>query len=745
MALPSPAPTLEHTRLLWTRADATNVCLPQSLLSIVPECAVACIQNFASANYPGSTCSAISDINFLCTQENRSGLTIGEGSLQCVVSFCTGQELVNTKVYNICDGVAGAQPETARTITATIIGSSPTSSTMNNLPATIGNPTSSQVISTIVMATDTPPSTTPFSPSSLPSPSASLTAMTSASTSAVSSPQGTTGAVGLRGHSASEGGLRTTQVVGIAIAGAATVLIVLALLMLAFCIRKRRRERRRSQRRSRLVEPTPPPNYQSPPKSSPPTFGNINSSLTVSSPQGRFYSSPQPMEEKRRSFWRRSIRPEEIGVAISPKIPGESSPVSISSQQSGSRLLSSAPAKALWPAPLDIEASRERQRASQRPMSDATDFDDEPQTRFADSEPVYVDNQPFVLEKPPPARRQRATPTPLRLPAVPEDSPGRASKPARIPLTPTYDNGNISIIPPQRIFGSPLSSGANREEPLQTASQFSFPVAEHKLAPSSAYASRNVLRKKPPTRLPLRAFDFQPVEALTQPRNPPPPPMPNTAPRLERGNSVTSIYTEIEEDTPPGETNKQLELEAIVRTPTVFSKDVHRVLPGESSPIKDLRYPQIPRSAAMSRQAEIPAQFQESLTVAPTNAASRASRDQLVRAEASFMQTDTTSSDGYLSDETIEWPQPPLYETGSSRGTRIPQDTLKSNVAKLRSTPTGSNRGLPSSMFSPSLGEVLNSSSQSVKASGPQRSPSSKARLTPNKSSRGDLYLTVEI
>lgn len=743
MDLPNPASTFDHGGLLRPRADATNTCLPQSILSIVPECAINCIRTFAITNYPGSTCSNTSDIDFLCSQGNISGLTIGEGSLQCVVSFCAGQAQVDTRVYSVCNGIAGARPETARTITVTIIGPSSAASTMDYLPSTIGVPTSTEDASTIVMATDTPHSATPLLPTTSPPPTTSLTEFVSSSSSATSSATGTSGAVGVQQNSSSKGGLNTAQVVGIAIAGAATVLIVLGLLMLAVCIRKRRRARRRSQRRSRLVEPIPPLNYHTPSKSSPPAFGTDDSSLTVPSPQGRFYSAPQSMEEKRKSFWRRSIRPEEIGVAVSPKFPGECSPASVSSQQSGSRLLSSAPARALWPAPLDIQASRERRRSFQRPMSDATVFDDEPQTRFVDSEPVYVDNQPFVLEKPPPARRQRATLTPLRLPPVPEDSPKPASKSARIPLTPTYDNGNFSVLSPPRSLGSPPSSGAEREETPQTSSPPPFLAAEHKLAPSSAYANRSVLRKKPPARLPLRVFDSEAAEPGPRPRKKPVPQSVGEAPRLEREESVTSVYTDIEEDTPPEEVDRQLDFATILRTPSMLKKDPRFVVSGEESPIKDLRYPQIPRSAAVSRQAEAPTKPLASSMARPTGPALRPTRDQLIRAEASFMRTDTTSSDGYLSDETIDWPQPPSSDAGVKRDTSIPQTPSHSNAAKLRNSPTAANRGLASPMFRPSLYEVL--SLQDAKSPGPQRSPSSKARLTPSKSSRGDLYLTVEI
>ena len=729
---PSPASALQNGFELRARQASTNTCLPQSLLSVVPNCAVTCIQSFASHDYPGATCADTTDLNYLCTQPNTSGLTIGEGSVQCVVSFCTGQDQVDVNVYNICTDIDGAQPRTIRTITATIATSASTASTMTTLPATIGDPTSTKNLSTIVMATDSPtwiiatPSATTTSaagPSTTDNPSS--TSM-STSTNMSAGPGATSGVNAMSDQATSRSGLTTPQIAGIAIGGAATALVILGLLLLLCWMRKRRRNRRRSQRRSRLIEQTPPPNYQSPQKKTSPTFDTIASSLASPSTNGRFYAPPT-MEEKRRSFWRKSIRPEEIGVAVSPKLPGGHSPVSASSQQSFSLLLPIAPAAALWPAPLDVQATRVQKRYSQRPNSEATEFDDEPNVRTQEAEQIVVDNQPFILEKPPLAKRPRGPPPNLKLPMVPENPPRSATK-ARIPLTPTYDNGNVDFTSPPRSFRSPTGS----QEPL--------PVAEYRPPASSMYAKRNISGKKPPPRLPLRMSSIQPVEPLMQPRNAPLPPQApfsvKATSAAHRQSSASSVYTEIEEDTTPEEIYKQLGLRANPPTPSTFPSEVRNITSGQGSPIKDLRYPLVPRSAAISKQAERPPQLRASLGPTPGKvmaSAGRPTRDELVRAEASFMQTDTTSSDGYLSDETFAFPAPPSVRTRTS------------TVAQLRTNPSsGNKRPLPPRTPS-SLNEVLSPDTKMVNVAVPQRSPSTKARLTPSKSSTGDLYLTVEI
>ncbi|EXJ54340.1 hypothetical protein A1O7_09679 [Cladophialophora yegresii CBS 114405] len=600
---------------------------------------------------------------------------------------------------------------------------------MESLPVTIGNPTTTEDVSTIVMATDSP--TWIIAASSATSTSAAAPSASSMSLE----PSATSAASAMSDKPSPSGGLTTPQIAGIAIGGAATVVVVLGLFMLTLWMRRRRRQRRRSQRRSRIIEQTPPPNYQSPPKKATPIFDDIGSSLTVPQANGRFYGAQQPMEEKRRSFWRKSIRPEDIGVAVSPKVPGEHSPVSASSEQSSSFLLPAVPVAALRPAPLDLEATRDRRRYTQRPVSDVTEFDDEPQIRAQEPERILIDNQPFILEKPPLAKRPRGAPSNLKLPAVPESSPRNASQ-ARIPLTPTYDNGNVDFASPPSVRSPMVTQGP-------------VPVAERKLPSSSMYASRNVLRKNPPPRLPLRVVTGRSVEPLTQPRSAPRPPQAppttqkagsarNEISALQRQSSVSSVYTEIEEDTTPEEINKQLGLRANPPT-AITSTFPQQVAASQGSPIKDLRYPEIPRSAAVSRQAEKSAQPRASPSLASTPVpaprtipAVRPKRDELVRAEASFMVTDTTSSDGYYSDSTIEFPIPPTFKTRMS------------SLSQLRNNPSSGNKGI----IPPKTLTFLHESSSETKTVDvtiPQRSPSTKARLTPKQSSTGDLYITVEI
>lgn len=694
---PRPATPVRHATPLHARQDA--ICLPPALLSSVPSCAVPCIQFFANTNYSGSTCADTTNLDYLCTQENTSDLTIGEGSVQCVKALCRGADQDNVAAYNVCASVRAALPNLASTITATLID--PTSfmtRTMESLPATIGSPATTESVSMIVMDTGS---------HSVPTFTVSGTLGTNA---AYSTPQTTPGSAAMVEQAAAKDGLTTAQIAGIAAGGVGVALTVFGLLMFILCMRRRRRERRRSQRKSRVVDITPPPFYQSPmQKQNPPLAADVNS-LTVPMSNNRFYapSPEQRMEDKakRRSFWRKSIKPEEIGVAVSPQVPGEISPMSATSQQSSSRLLPTFPARALWPDPLNVQGSGRRQFAG--PISDSGTVDDiESAPGAADVQSVYVDNQPFDLL--PVRKKQRIAPPPLQLPAVLEASNGTAkvqrAPVERIPLTPTYDNGNIRVPVTALGFGSPIYRSPPRSEPVSVASK----APEHQLAPSSTYATRKVLKKNRVAGLALTRTVIPLIAPSEQLRTAPTPQSGATQGMQRRSGSLSSDFTEIEEDTTPEELNRQLELSALPQTGRVA---------GLESPIKDLRYPTIPRSAAVSRQAETPPMPKVPFSATYGGMSLRPTRDQLIRAEASFMKTDSTSSDGYLSDSTIEFPVPPR-EVGST--------TYRNNREPLR-------------LF-------LNEPAASRVEAGtmPQRSPSGKAKLTPSKSKSGDLYLTVSI
>ena len=376
------------------RRDGQAICLPTDLLTAAPECAVGCILEFTQLNYSQNLCPFTSSLTYLCTSPTTSGLTIGEGSLQCLVSRCTGDDLKNTSVYNICDSVPGAVAKTVSVITATIEPATTASAMATSLPPLIGNPTSTQEVTSIVLASGMPSLVPPAATASNNNPVPSPTTVTTASqTSIQSHPSGT--AVAASNKVSPAPNLSNAQIAGIGV-GSALVSFLIMGLIFWHCRRRDKIQRRRSMRWSMHGVRTPPPNYGGPPPDLPVTAKVPDNGFLAAPSSHRFYASALA-EEKRRSFWRRSIKPEDIGVAVAPGVVEAGSPSSFASQQSLAKLLPKAPEKlpiksgtALWPAPLNLEAARTRQSQFFRPVSESTVFDEDveanaglPQLRFS--------------------------------------------------------------------------------------------------------------------------------------------------------------------------------------------------------------------------------------------------------------------------------------------------------------------------------------------------------------------------
>ena len=517
-----------------------SVCVPDTLITAVPSCAVSCVEEFVQSQYTESSCSERESLDFLCTTINDSGLTIGEGGLQCVFSNCNGQELENVGVYSICAGVANAVPETATIITATLGGGATMSSA--SLPSSIPAPSAIQTATAI--ATDSgslsvPPAITQ-SASSLfgaPATGASRVGLSTAST-VTSVPAATSGAstTTTTSHNLSEG-----QITGIAAAGGGLIVFVVALFAILLCLRRRRRRRRR---RSELLPMTPSPHL--PPGGFPFAEKAIDAPPTVFQGSNQRFYAPQQPEQRRRSLWRKDVNPADIGVAISPDLPQDPSPGRSESQTSMSRLLPPLHEKALPPAPLRISRS-DLQPAAQpitTPIVPATH-----QTQVTNFASFHSPQPP---KKEISSRRQ--PPPPIIITTAPEskDENLRAS---RLPLTPTYDNGNIQ--------------------------QHQRPVGNNPVLRASSVYDEN------------RSSQYTDIEAeITPPEND------FTKTLATRPtDSFTSMYP-LERILPDYMRNSGLpQLQSQLQPRTVRWQD-------PESPIRGLQYPSIPRPAAVSKHAE---------------------------------------------------------------------------------------------------------------------------------------------
>ena len=107
----------------WTLAGPVSMgSLTPTLAQVIPICAQGCLESFIASNFPSSSCGTPSDFGCLCVSNSTSGLTIGEGGLECLFSACPDYDFDNTialNVYEVCADVRGAKPNTHSTLTAT--------------------------------------------------------------------------------------------------------------------------------------------------------------------------------------------------------------------------------------------------------------------------------------------------------------------------------------------------------------------------------------------------------------------------------------------------------------------------------------------------------------------------------------------------------------------------------------------------------------------------------------------------
>ena len=596
---------------LVQRTNSENICLPGQLQAAVPACALSCLRSFVANNYGNHNCSSTANLNLLCTTKTSSGLTIGEGSLQCVISSCLGENLETQSGYTVCEGISGALPNMAGTITATIsVLSTLTPSTETTLAASTATtttepePTTSSLVSgtlasstltasfttstllitstsssSPILTTDIPSTTstsaTTTSMSSFVSSITSIVASSSASTATNTERSTLTSVTTSHTSSSSVGSapLTTATVVPVkqqlntsAIAGIATACVIVAALLAVyfaywFCVKRRAKHKRRSQRLSVLFPP-----HTSNDKSEPSAEAALRGTSQVGSlpnPNRRFYSG-ETYQQKTPSFWRSSfLPPSNIGVAVAP---------STNTSPEGSKDVSASNQTTSRPPPVSplLQEHEARFSGTQQPgesrWSIATSFDEDLEAQNQDV-PVLASPKTRSLSRSIPSTRVKR-PAPLKLlTRTQTDTPPLV----RIPLTPTYDNGNYEPTIRQVIDGDTQPADTKH---LQDAHALNFSWRSPLLVRRSQEESRPVTIQHQQglneTRFPVR-----PIPTLRKP---------STA-------TETSIHTEIEEDvTPEQEEDKEL------TSPSKQSSILR-------TPLRDLQWPQIPRSAATRKQA----------------------------------------------------------------------------------------------------------------------------------------------
>jgi hypothetical protein len=671
------------SHIIESPSSLTRRALPASLIGLVPECTAHCLESFIAANYPASSCSSNPDLTCLCTHTTPSGLTIGEAALSCLVSSCPSKEAVDeSKVYSICSGIPDAIAETIRTLIITMTSADLLPVTASTAAATL---ITSTLPSSILFLSNSPTNIhsivsdtgTPVIPPTASSPAPTTLALfgSTASSAFVTPPaaQNTSSLpTAVPQHQAK---LTRGQIVGIAIAGGAVVCFALGVLVFISCLRKRRGQRRRNARFSLAIEKQQPPPPPPPPRLSTPDHDSGPAQTTFPDPADlaighgqRYYATPS-VEERRRSFWRRSIKPEDIGVAVSPDTAHDSSPDSFLSQRTASQLLPALPNYGLWPAPLRLSRQMPTGKGSVRPESTATVFEEDVGLPLSTYRVVTGPDQPPNIEP-----RQEMTervgssqvgshlPNEPRAQTYPLEGATAIATQPPIPLTPVYDNGVDTpvnnkaafagvITGPSQAFISTLpqpSSLPFAQDPRRTSPGQGDVMHQRSLQTYSS--APNLTRNQPQQQQRQQQYprtsastpSFSATTTYTAKR-------PNTVRQGSvdsAGSDVTGFETD-DDTTPEHELDKRLKPSML--SPVVESPVRHRAATDEpASPIRDLRYPRIPRPAAVAKQAERAPKPRAALQVNTTGPQPQRpqvamTRDQLVLEERSFLQSQSTS------------------------------------------------------------------------------------------------------
>ncbi|KAK2000253.1 hypothetical protein LX36DRAFT_668845 [Colletotrichum falcatum] len=334
--------------LVWTLSlilstpftTATSFNLSSEITRFVPSCARECFRSHLSANYALTTCGAAPSLQCLCANVGFSGLTIGEGAVQCIVAeksigFCRKSDAPQTVIdaaYHICAHQPGAIEPTHTAIVATLI--LPTSGGIIIVPPRTTTPLIPPT-STIHLATSLP--TTLISATGTPSIPQTLTTLTRSNTSHASTTSSvittppllpsstttssaTTTAAPVPGaeeaNSGPSEGLRTGQVAGLAVGLAAAF----GLAILAICIARRKRRKNYPDVKTGFFPVREKDSWEFHPQEGP---ANI---FHISPPVHHAQSPPLPQRppptEHTRTSGRLSWWPGAVGLAVSrPESP----------------------------------------------------------------------------------------------------------------------------------------------------------------------------------------------------------------------------------------------------------------------------------------------------------------------------------------------------------------------------------------------------------------------------------------
>ena len=386
----------------------STVSLSPYLANVIPTCAHSCVESYIVENFHSTACRDQQDLKCLCTSKTTSGLTLGEGALQCTASRCANSVLKHTvEVYDVCADVANARPMTHGTLTATQVYATTVAHethTRTTLPHNIGLPHatttslpftnsahhSTSLPTAIITATKSKTSKSPRGSSKSSASFTSVSPIASKSTHTSSIPSSSTTFIASPATSSAapkpQPVLTKSQIAGVSVAGVASAALAFGVLFCLFCVRRKDRKRRSSG--SSFGGDKVLPSRPSSPRLSSSMVRDLehgDESLTDSAARQRNGAIPTN-SVARWSFWRKSTKPEEIGIALGPEsatpppvrheAAHDEGPVSAASYRTTSQLLPDKPRYSLFPPPLRIGNPTISPVSPQSPDSAETRFTD---------------------------------------------------------------------------------------------------------------------------------------------------------------------------------------------------------------------------------------------------------------------------------------------------------------------------------------------------------------------------------
>lgn len=377
--------------------------LSTDLTNVIPLCARDCFTSFLDFNFALGKCGINPTLDCLCTTKSITELTVGEGALQCIftVDGCVGMKdsgeletlkfgsrnadekvvAVATRAYSMCAGRPSAIPNTHATITATRVAES-SSITVSSTRSTTSSSETVDIITRITTSSGLLPSTLITATQSPPRQSSPALQTSTSASAQIESQTAAPISSGIN--------LTREQTIGISVGTGVGAVAIIFLIAFA-CWRRRRAQRSRdSDMLPFQMDPTNALNY----RHHGGLGGFVETKITGPAIGGKKAPRIPPRLDTSspNMFSRRSIKPEQIGVAISPEGKYEAA----NNQRRKSKLLPEKPSLKVTVPPterLALNVSQNPNKNGCVRQSTATQFEED-----FDSADTAVNDDSWIIE-----------------------------------------------------------------------------------------------------------------------------------------------------------------------------------------------------------------------------------------------------------------------------------------------------------------------------------------------------------